>query len=310
MQTNRIEKISQDLLAILMNHRRGCEKAGTACLGKTCLSCRWPHQSIIQQAVSTQRPLTMILPAFPAKSANRQKTLSEKPDRGEIMGLNNLNTLCQNMQALYEPGIRLIICSDGRVFNDLVLVSEEAVNVYQQGINKLIKQHEFNFLSTFSLDDIYPSLGYQTMRELLMLQYGQSLEALMASIKMDEHHRYQFNGIHRFILEDQLVLKPDKSKNQVRKEAKQTAYEVIQRSNAWSRLLTDYFPQSLRLSIHPQPCGSEKLGIQFLPAANRWATPWHNVLLKNAKGWELVKRQEAELLGAVLNNDHYVLEAC
>jgi pyoverdine/dityrosine biosynthesis protein Dit1 len=70
-----------------------------------------------------------------------------------------------------------------------------------------------------------------------------------------------------------------------------------------------HFPKAIRLSIHPQPCGSEKLGIQFLPATNCWATPWHNVLLKNKHHWQLIKRIDAEQLGAKLAHDHYVLEA-
>ena len=302
------QKITQDLLRLLISQRRSSEETDETCRGTLCLNCQFHHQKKIMKAVSEHNPLTLILPGFPAKSANRQKTLSEKPDRGEIMGLNNLNQLCQSMQEIYEPGVTLIICSDGRVFNDLVLVSNDDVNVYQRGIQHIIQDHHLTHLSTFSLDDVYPYRNYQTMRELLMREYGQSLEELRERIKSDQQLNYQFDGIHRFVVEDQYALKSGQSKNQVRKEAKQTAYEVIRRSNAWSQLLSDYFPKSVRLSIHPQPCGSEKLGIQFLPAANRWATPWHNVLLKNAQGWELVKRQEAEQLGAILNHDHYVLE--
>ncbi|WP_131795656.1 isocyanide synthase family protein [Fluoribacter gormanii] len=310
MSINTVQKTTTALLDVLLNQRRISELAETKCTGILCSECIRHPQEKIQQAVREQRPLTLILPAFPAKSANRQKTLSEKPDRGEIIGLSNLNQICHTMQEIYPVGIKLIICSDGRVFNDLVLVSDLHVDVYQKGIQQIIEDYQLTHLSTFSLDELYPCHNYQIMRELLMIEFGQTLDELKQHIATDPSTRYQFNGIHRFITEDQFALKPQQTKSKTRQEAKRIAYEVMRRSNAWSRLLANYFPQSVRLSIHPQPCGSEKIGIHFLPTSNRWGTPWHNVLLKNADGWQLIKRREAEQLGARLNNDHYVLEAC
>jgi len=310
MLINYNQKKTHQLLELLMKDRRSSEDAQRTCQGILCKACQQHPKQKILQAVNEQSPLSLILPAFPAKSANRQKTLSEKTDLGEIMGLTNLNQLCHSMQELYEPGVKLIICSDARVFNDLVLVSDQDVDIYQIGIKQIIQDHHLTHVTTFSLDEVYPYRTYQDMRQLLITDFGESLEELKQDIKNKQQLRYQFNGIHRFVVEDQLALKPLQSKNQVRNETKQIAYEVIQRSNAWSRLLSNYFPSSVRLSIHPQPCGSEKLGIQFLPTTNRWATPWHNVLLKKPQGWQLVKRQEALRLGATLNHDHYVLEAC
>lgn len=307
---NTVQQTTSELLKLLLNQRRVSEVCESTCQGVLCAACTYHPQQKIQAAIAEQRVLTLILPAFPAKSANRQKTLSEKPDRGEIIGLTNLNQLCQNMQEIYPVGVKLIICSDGRVFNDLVLVSDHHVDVYQKGIQQIIDEKQLTHLSTFSLDNVYSCLNFETMRELLMFEFGQSLEELKQQIRTKDESLYLFNGIHRFIIEDQLALRPELSKNKIRNETKHIAYEVIRRSNAWSQLLACYFPQSVRLSIHPQPCGSEKTGIQFLPGSNRWSTPWHNVLLKGAHGWRLVKRQEAELLGAQLHNDHYVLEAC
>lgn len=299
-----IEHTTNQLLHLLLSVKRSSED----CAGATCTRHPQPRQTI-SAAVAAEKPLTLILPAFPAKSANRQKTLSAMPDRGEIMGLSYLNQLCHDMTALYKPGVQLIICSDGRVFNDLVLVSDEDVNLYQQGIRDIICNNQLSHLSTFSLDEVFQVQDYSLMRELLLLQFGQSISELKADMLRDPALRYQFNGIHRFVFEDQLALRPGRSKNSVRQSAKEIAYEVMRRSNAWSRLLLREFPSTVRLSIHPQPCDSEKLGIHFLPTTNQWATPWHNVLLRNAQGWQLMKRAEAERLGGTLMHDHYVLEA-
>jgi pyoverdine/dityrosine biosynthesis protein Dit1 len=109
-----------------------------------------------------------------------------------------------------------------------------------------------------------------------------------------------FNGIHRFIFEDRLVLEKGKSRNRIREESKEIAYRVIQRSNAWSSLVENLFPSALRLSIHPQLSTSPKIGFRLVDCENAWGTPWHNVALLGRNGFRLVKRKEAEDKGATL----------
>ena len=123
------------------------------------------------------------------------------------------------------------------------------------------------------------------------------LKKFEKKVKEDEAFRQFFNGIHRFILEDRIVLDSG-SKNKIRKKSKEVAYRVIQRSDAWSCLVENKFPQSVRLSIHPQPKGSKKIGIRMIDSENIWATPWHNVLFYDGKNWQLMKRKVAEEIQA------------
>ncbi len=113
-----------------------------------------------------------------------------------------------------------------------------------------------------------------------------------------------FNGIQRFLFEDQIALEKGKSRSRIRSECKERTYEVVRRSDAWGRLVADCFPASLRLSIHPQPPHSEKIGILLAESRDVWLTPWHSVALMENGHFRLVKRREAEELGAiVVSND-------
>jgi pyoverdine/dityrosine biosynthesis protein Dit1 len=107
-----------------------------------------------------------------------------------------------------------------------------------------------------------------------------------------------FNGIHRFIYEDYFATTENISKNQLRQLTKQIAYQVIQRSNAWSNLLEKQFPYAIRLSIHPQAFHSKKIGIMLLESRDTWATPWHRVMVKSGHQHVLMRKIEAEKLGA------------
>src|SRR4051812_217553 len=86
----------------------------------------------------------------------------------------------------------------------------------------------------------------------------------------------------------------ESSRNEVRNQSKRIAYRVIQRSDAWSRLIAQRFPGALRLSIHPQPRVTDKIGIYLVPTSNPWGTPWHTVVLEDRDGYRLVKRAAAE----------------
>jgi len=252
----------------------------------------------LSRFVGAGRPVHFILPAFPAKSPNRQKTLSAMPDMADLEGLRMLNDLALKIREIHAPGARILICSDGQVFADVVQVTDLEVENYKRGIESMIARHGLSELDTFHLENVFGSLSFKKMREKLNDTYAVPLEKLRAEMPADPSLRLMFNGIHRFMFEDQLVLSPQLSREKARQVAKGLAYQVIQRSNAWSSLLADHFPLSMRLSIHPQVPQSPKIGVQLVRAHDRWCTPWHNVLVSDGISKTLMKRSEAEALGA------------
>jgi pyoverdine/dityrosine biosynthesis protein Dit1 len=269
------------------------------CTSKKCASCRAVHQPIIEKWIHENAPIEFILPAFPAKSMNRNKTAGPLPDLGEILSLRFLNNFCKKIQSIYAPGAKLIICSDGRVFNDLVKVDDTHVEMYADAIARIINNENLNNLHLFNLDDFFGEIPFDVMRETLAEMYAEPLADLKYRTKTRNEDRLLFNGIHRFIYEDQKDMFDGFSKNKIKNITKEIAYGVIQRSNAWSRVIKEKFPAAVRLSIHPQPCQSEKIGIMLLKSKNSWATPWHNVPVLNGRECFLMKKNHAEKINAV-----------
>jgi pyoverdine/dityrosine biosynthesis protein Dit1 len=298
--------IAKRILAEVMTFRRVPE--GVSVCGLGCEKCAsLPLQRIIS-AVKKNEPVTFILPAFPGKSPNPEKVLGPLPDFAERLALNFLGTLCQRIRNIYAPGIRIFLCSDGRVFSDVVGMNENNVTDYQVELNRLMKEMALSDIIIFNLDHFYKGLNFVQMRDELMKCFGQTLDFLKlrirnganpsASIDEQEANR-MYSGITRFLFEDAIHAGQTKSRSAVQKEARAKAYEVIRRSNAWSKLLFEHFPEAVRLSIHPQTCGSKKLGIRLI-GDESWMTPWHGVAVEGKKGFSLLKRSQAEALGAKL----------
>jgi pyoverdine/dityrosine biosynthesis protein Dit1 len=80
-------------------------------------------------------------------------------------------------------------------------------------------------------------------------------------------------------------------------------------------LIEARFSDAVRLSIHPQSCGAKKIGIRLSASAlwpDSWQTPWHGVAVDTGGRFMLLKRAQAEALGARLIHregrpSHYIL---
>jgi pyoverdine/dityrosine biosynthesis protein Dit1 len=73
--------------------------------------------------VKSWKTIEMVLPAFPMKSPSSQKVLGTIPDRGEELAMLRLEDLCSAIQAIYPPGARLTIVSDGIVYGGNIIAS-------------------------------------------------------------------------------------------------------------------------------------------------------------------------------------------
>lgn len=258
------------------------------------------HMNSISHCIDNGERLTFILPGFPAKSPNRQKTLGALPDLAEKAALESLANICQRIEKIYTPGAEIVICSDGRLFSDVERIPEKDVTEYSNALKKYTHGKYHKHLKFFCLEDVFSKeYDFDTMREELLVRYGESIQSLRARCKKDKTLEENYKGITRFMLEDYSILEEFKefSRSFVQKQAKTSAYRLIQRSEAWSRLLESRFDRAVRLSVHPQFRVSKKIGIQLVDTRDYWLTPWHSVAVRNGGKIKLMKRSEAEKVG-------------
>lgn len=262
-----------------------------------------PHIDKIMRCIDNNAPIRLVLPAFPAKSPSRLKTLSHLPDLGEELAFANLCQLCDDIAKVYAPGAKVIVCSDGRVFADIVHIPDHEVTAYNDTMRRNAREQGLDQIEFFDLDDVYPDVkDFGMLREDLMIIYGESLQSLRQRCRTEPAAAEMYRGITRFMFEDfsGIAAFSGMSRNAIQGAARMAAYRVIQRSNAWGRLLAQHLPDTVRLSIHPQFRVSEKIGISLVDSSNCWATPWHSVVLKRADKVSLVPRRQAEEMNAAL----------
>lgn len=306
-----IELAAVEVLREVLAHQRRLRDGG--CAGRICLRCVRHHLDTVRSAMESGRRIDFVLPAFPTKSPNPAKVLGPLPDLAEELALRFLDGLCERIAAIHPPGAAILLCSDGRVFSDLLGVSDEDVTGYVRGIDRMIKRIGATHLEQFTLDDVYSGAGHVDMRAMLSSGYAPTVEELREEVRAGGAPLAMYRGITRFMLEDLSGPGYTGTRSALQRHCRKLAYGVIQRSKAWGELLGQLFPAAVRLSIHPQPCATDKIGILLADTPDVWLTPWHSVAVETGGRYTLMKRAEAEEAGATLayragRPSHYVLE--
>jgi pyoverdine/dityrosine biosynthesis protein Dit1 len=310
VDSTHVAKTIKQLLSLVFRFRRA-ESGGDPCAERPCDECYAVHWERTRDFVLRGEPVHFVIPAFPAKSHNPGKVVGTLPDLGERLAIEFLQSFCEHVCHIHPPGARITICSDGHVFADVLGIPDDDVTEYRDELQRIIAATGGDAIDLYSLDDAFGLTSYDEMRELLVSRYATPIEELRAQARSDLAARSMFNGMHRFMVEDQTPLHPELSRTKVREMCKDLAYVMIQRSRAWGDLVGEKFPDSLRLSIHPQPCHAEKIGFHLIRTRDSWLTPWHGVVVDDGTSFTLVKRSQAEAMNASLvwrngRPSHYV----
>ena len=306
-QTNNVVQLSERIVDLLLHYRRASENppAVFEC-GRSAFPFLFKQ---ILQFVSEHQPILFVLPGFPCKSPNVKKVLGTLPDLAEKLSLRFLSQFCNLLQKLYAPGARIVICSDGYVFGDLIRVSDRVIHDYALSLRKMIEVEHLPCFDFFHLGHAYDNLNTNQKRQRLVTDWAMPLNDIRATLLSNESNLQLYRGITRFLIDD-IGFDSDMSKTALQRLCQQRALSVIQRSWAWGDVVAYYYPNAIRLSIHPQPVDSTKFGILLSPASEKWITPWHGVCVLTESSYVMMKQEEAKRIGTLVCVDgipsHYV----
>ncbi|KAI0107957.1 Pyoverdine/dityrosine biosynthesis protein-domain-containing protein [Hypoxylon sp. NC0597] len=277
-------EIASHILSILSRYKL----AKDAVLAKT-------HHGVnflahIYSKVATSETILMCLPAFPFKSPNTStKVLGRLPDKAEEFALAHLNGLCAAIGDIYEPGARLMIVSDGLVYNDLLGVPDKDVWAYGEALRALRARKDFQHIEFCRLKDIVhidvpnelDEIRYvanaTNFRHALLQQFSRPDYDVSLRISEDEDTCLTYRGYIKFLETDLQNVYPigdGRSKSKYKRGVEYIAKQMLMRGDAFARAVRERFSDRLRLSIHAST-GENKLSIKLLPTDTMFTTPWH-----------------------------------
>ncbi|KAI4123483.1 MAG: hypothetical protein LQ338_004259 [Usnochroma carphineum] len=261
--------------------------------------------ALVEGCIIKHEPVRMVLPAFPFKSPNRHdKTLGSLSDLGEELALTHLNGLCESIAEIYEHGAKVVIASDGLVYNDLMGIGDSEVWDYSTAVRKVIEGKELHHVSALRIVDL---LGHSSTKDLtreeylihagcyrreLVARYGPRNFDSRAAVREEEDTCMTYRGYIKFLTKDLMHSKlatdthdQQNPKKRYKEAIENLAYQMITRGKAFACAIEAECGEYVRLSIHPST-GQTKLSVPLLPPApgGQLMTPWHSAIVVGVDG--------------------------
>ncbi|KAI9765808.1 MAG: hypothetical protein M1840_007090 [Geoglossum simile] len=258
----------------------------------------------VEEYVKNNKPVKMVLPAFPFKSPNRKdKVLGMMPDLGEELALMHLNGLCESITEIYEPGATVTITSDGLVYNDLMDVPDSEVWEYSTAVRDIITAKGLRHVQTLRIVDLldtHPHSENLTKEEYLIHAgcYRRELVAKYGPLNFDSREAVNndkdtcmtYQGYIKFLTKDlahsKVAIQTQGGPKKRYKEAiEKLALKMIGRGKAFAAAIESKCEGYVRLSIHPS-VGQTKLSVPLIPPpkGGRLMTPWHSSIAVGIDG--------------------------
>lgn len=278
----------------------------------------------IQETVDADEELLLYMLAFPFKSCSTAKSLWILPDLAEEAALQTIGRLLTDLNAIYKPGARYVMISDGCVFSDVYGVRDDAMLAYTLGVQELC--HKIHpKMECRSMYDVFPVqvcegysedggplqfYGEKEIRDEIFDVYQPDLEWVDMQREIDSEFKGKGSDFQKFLYED---ADPSAFPNNTQRNnsAKKRAMQMLQRDEALRIFTMGALPNAIRVSIRPRSqtgptycinmigMTQREMGKQLKEAVDL-TTPWHNVLVRICEDKD-AERDRLELLDSDKN---------
>jgi pyoverdine/dityrosine biosynthesis protein Dit1 len=248
----------------------------------------------ISAFVARNEPIRFSMLGYPFKSGNtRDKVLTEKPDLGEELSLQNFAEFSRQIESVYAPGAEVALVSDGFAFNELMKVSDATVEQYGEIVRDMSRSFPVKW---FSLKDFY-NTSLVEAREKLLAQWAPTPEEMQEKILNDVNVNFLYRGILIF-MEAETAIWPFDSKSKRVRETKVLVRKMMIMNEAYSKMIASEFSSHIRLSMHKSNNDGTKYSFQLIPGEPKkiWTSPWHGAVLES-NGHEMIHVKDAREAG-------------
>jgi pyoverdine/dityrosine biosynthesis protein Dit1 len=214
----------------------------------------------IADMVAKKQPILFLILGFPWKSPNLDKVLGDLPDLAEKIAIDTLGGFCNAINAIYPHGSRLVLLSDGIIWNDLFDVPEEVMLEYLLEIQNMAERASPS-LEARSLYDFFQSpeseeeWDAEAIRGEVFRVYRPSIQWARETKAKDKMFKRKGADFQRFVMED---MDPTAFASTAERKgaAKQISESMLCRDEALGRFSEHALPEAIRFSIRPKDmCG-------------------------------------------------------
>jgi pyoverdine/dityrosine biosynthesis protein Dit1 len=219
----------------------------------------------IEHAITHNQPVTMVLPSLPFK--NQNPLSCKKPlaavDLAEWLCMTQLRDICCSVEAIYPPGLKIIIICDGLVYADIFQVKNlRDILRYKKNCETIRDALGLqNYVTLIDMDDLvmqHPNFNEVTTEiKVQLLKSLNQHPAITERIKALERAML-FNLPWENILWSELCkcaeLPQEKWPEHIKNQAlfAAIAYASFLLSAQYLSIIRQRFPHAIRATVHPK----------------------------------------------------------
>ncbi|SHO57339.1 L-tyrosine/L-tryptophan isonitrile synthase family protein [Vibrio quintilis] len=278
LEINNKENLVEEISFILLNQLIAQYEANIHGLVKL--------KNQVRDFVANDKPVRLLLPAFPCKTNNLDKVICHLPDMGEYLVLRKFVQTIRDIQAIYEPGIIFHIFSDYHTFSDYISVDLKHHYDFSDKLRLMVERMNcseylkiVNFEHYPEFDDLEDFQYFKGLKD----KYGKpGYEENFDKLKLkDNKMNTTYLGLKKFMSHDQKHVLAQLSYKQRRLRLSEIAKGMMVQGKALDNFLNDKFSDCIRLSIHQHPMVGKKYSL-YLFDEQAFKTPWHTAVLFDA----------------------------
>ncbi|RLN96738.1 hypothetical protein BBJ28_00024030, partial [Nothophytophthora sp. Chile5] len=206
-------------------------------------------EQVVMGFIDRRAPITLVLPSFPFKSPNTiDKVLGKLPDRAEELAMERLENFCAQVEEVYSPGCKMVIFSDGRVFNDLLGVDLCDLYAFEDELKAMVKDAGYTHINFDSLDNYVKNVA-DPIPEILE-RFDLMHMDFNVRIKTEPAIRNTYCSFCKFLERDLALQWAGMSRSAVKRNCGKIAKQMMHRNVGFSALADDSYADALRISIH------------------------------------------------------------
>lgn len=232
--------------------------------------------------VEREQTIPMILIGFPFKSANHEKkTIGALPDMAERKSFEYLQTMLDQIKAVYPPGATITIFCDGIPFADFLGISSAEVIAYEEALQKLAV--DFSGIRILPSSWMLQEYGWKSVDEIngfidtypptnadFKAGLKEAPTTMMNRLAVEFDHAQGKQLLAKISLEDRVI-------------------GLLAREMRLRSYIAEKFPANkfFRLTAHLSEDVGKKFGIKLSPSSD--ITPYHGVLVQEADGSWIIR---------------------
>lgn len=230
----------------------------------------------VQASYRKRKKLNFVIPAFPGKSPNKYSCFSYLPDYTENISINSIRKFIKEIEKSYPFGCNFTIIHDGHFFIKLGITRKEIeLNEYISAVRKKLPSN----IRSMTIYDLMKNSDLEiAYKQFKRLYVDNNINDNINNI--DLSNEILFTKYEFF---DKINI-ANSSNNQIQMRAKIIAKESLKIKKAVNNLIEEFFPDSIRLSVHYQDKNSVKMGFKLIPNSINKGTPWFYVAYVSENG--------------------------